>query len=551
MGETTTIDSMDRLTELPLFIIHHIMSRLSAKEAAQTSILSKRWKALYTSFPVLDFHEPYTYFMGEDKFFRNPAIFIPDHLTKKFRKNLRKFIKFVDTSLVQFCELEISMQKFRLLIGLLDVKRWSSVLDRWLGLVVENRVKELNFEVQTSRQTMYTLSQTIYFAKSITSLKLSGCKLELPCDEIRLYALKSLSLDKVCITEEMLQKLMSRCSLLEDLHLSCLALKHIYVSKLHKLKIISIRESPDELQKVRSVEIVVPSLEQFSLDCNGSILIDMVECPNLMVLELSRVLFTEHEFHVLISNFPLLEDLSVNSCDLLERITISSNLLKNLSICFCDNLKAIDIDALNLLSFSYCHNPIPVCSMNAPCPWKVELGTDEVDLDTQWYIKIKEFLAGSNQIEDVILTLTSKKKHSFNFDECRESSPSFPRVIGNLDVGIYEQSEHYAVLLDGLLEVCYPRTLTVFLDKDSSFIEWLFEKLMNVDASCCDSHDIKCWRHYLKDFKIGGFLMSHPEDQKPLCLDNFSLDNLKDALPRYRFRTVRFHLNWGFPEFYK
>ncbi|KAK1581080.1 hypothetical protein Q3G72_002908 [Acer saccharum] len=138
--------------------------------------------------------------------------------------------------------------------------------------------------------------------------------------------------------------------------------------------------------------------------------------------------------------------------------------------------------------------------MNAPCPWKVELGTDEVDLDTQWYIKIKEFLAGSNQIEDVILTLTSKKKHSFNFDECRESSPSFPRVIGNLDVGIYEQSEHYAVLLDGLLEVCYPRTLSVFLDKDSSFIEWLYEKLMNVGI--CYKYAIQYYAQTTSSFKI-------------------------------------------------
>ncbi|KAK2639347.1 hypothetical protein Ddye_027142 [Dipteronia dyeriana] len=272
----------------------------------------------------------------------------------------------------------------------------------------------------------------------------------------------------------------------------------------------------------------------------------MVECPNMMVLELSRVPLTEHVFRVLISNFPLLEDLSVNLCDLLERITISSNLLKNLSICFCNNLKAIDIDAPNLLSFCYCNNPIPVSSMNALCPWEVQLVTGEVDLDTQWYIKMKEFLKESNQIEYVFLTLISKKKNSFNFDKCRESSPSFPRVIGKLYVSIYEPLEHYAGLLDGLLEVCYPRTLSVLIDKDTSFIEWLYEKLRNVDASCCATLDIKCWRHYLKDFKIDGFLRSHPEDQKPLCLEN-----LKDALRQYRIRTVQFHLHWCFPEFYK
>ncbi|KAI9185353.1 hypothetical protein LWI28_006436 [Acer negundo] len=420
-SEATTVVSMDKLSELPPFIIHHIMSSLSAKESAQTSILSKRWKALYTSFPILDFYESYTYFTGENRYIKNPSFSIPYELTRKFRKNLRKFIKFVDISLVRFCELEFSMQKFRLIIGLLNAKQLSSVLDRWLGLVVENRVKELDFEVQTRRYSVYTLSQTKYFAKSITSLKLSGCKLELPCGDIRLYALKSLSLDKVCITEEMLLKLTNQCSLLEDLHISYLALKHIYISKPQKLKIISIRELPDELQ---SVQIVVPSLEQFSLNCKDSILIDMVECPNLMMLELTGVLLTDHEFRVLISSFPLLEDLNVIYCLHLERITIST-------------------------------------------------------------------------------------------------------------------------LLDGLFEVCYPRTLYVLRIKDSSFIEWLYENLMNVDASCCDSHDIKCWRHYLKDFKIGGFLMYEIGVRKLLRVDN--LKSMKDALRQYGTGTFLFHLDWCFP----
>ncbi|KAK1584699.1 hypothetical protein Q3G72_035376 [Acer saccharum] len=70
--------------------------------------------------------------------------------------------------------------------------------------------------------------------------------------------------------------------------------------------------------------------------------------------------------------------------------------------------------------------------MNVPCPWKVKLSTGEVDPDTRWYLNVKEFLAGSKQIEDVILTVSSKKKNSFNFDECRERSPSFPCEIGNL-----------------------------------------------------------------------------------------------------------------------
>ncbi|KAK2639344.1 hypothetical protein Ddye_027139 [Dipteronia dyeriana] len=201
------------------------------------------------------------------------------------------------------------------------------------------------------------------------------------------------------------------------------------------------------------------------------------------MLELTGVLFTDHEFLVFISRFPLLEDLTVRYCLSLEWITISSNLLKNLSIDSCYNLMAIDIDAPNLLSFRYYDNPIPVFSMNVPCPWKVEFRTGEVDPDTRWYLKIKEFLAGSNQVEDVILYVCSEKK-------------------------------------------------------------WLHQNLMNVDASCCDSHDIKCWRHYLKDIK--GFFVPEIRDQKPIRVDNF-----KDAPHQYGTGTFMFHLNWCFPKFLK
>ena len=65
---------------------------------------------------------------------------------------------------------------------------------------------------------------------------------------------------------------------------------------------------------------------------------------------------------------------------------------------------------------------------------------------------------------------------------------------------------------------------------------------MNVDVSYCDLHDIKCWRHYLKDFK--GFLVPEIGDQKPI-----RVDNLKDALCQYG--TFLFHLDWCFPKFLK
>lgn len=43
-------DGMDRISDLPPFIIHHIMSYLNPEDIAKTSVLSKRWQYLRASF---------------------------------------------------------------------------------------------------------------------------------------------------------------------------------------------------------------------------------------------------------------------------------------------------------------------------------------------------------------------------------------------------------------------------------------------------------------------------------------------------------------------
>lgn len=271
-------------------------------------------------------------------------------------------------------------------------------------------------------------------------------------------------------------------------------------------------------------------------------IVDIASSARLKKLKLHSVPFTDQEFNNFVSKLSLLEDLSVRSCDLLESIAISCNYLRNLNFYFCKSLRAIDADTPNLLSFSYENNPIPNISMNAPCPWVVSVDS-EGSLDNHWFLKVKEFLSASNQIEKVFLTMKSDET-SFNLDEFREFYPSLPFEVGNLDLLMEVPPSDYEILLDGLFWICYPRTLTVYSGDEQrcKFLQWLYDQLQNRDAKCCNSRDIKCWRHYLKGTKIGSF-----QQYSDCRLVNFEIDTLMDGWPMIPEGTLHIDFDWCFP----
>ncbi|KAK3194697.1 hypothetical protein Dsin_026007 [Dipteronia sinensis] len=543
MAETIT-DSMDRISELPTFIIHHIMSYLSEKEAARTSILSKKWHCVHASFPILDFHEYYAYFVGKDLASRSMAEY-QSRLGKKFQRHLIKFVKFVDASLLRFCKLGFSLQRFGLLACLLEAEQSSFFLDKWIGLVIKNGVKELDLDVPPGHvEWMYTLPEIVFLAKSLTILKLGGCKLEHPSGTIRFHSLESLTLRDVHINEDMLQKLTIGCPLLQDLFLfDCWGFRRIDVYKACKLKIIEIEEHSHDT--IQSVKIDLPSLQGFRLRLKRPKLctIDLVGCPNLNDLSLVCVNLMDQEFHCLISNFPFLENLSLSYCLLLNRVSISNYQLKILRVSDCRNLKAIDVDSPNLVLFRYSNDSIPTISMNALSTWKVCLEKINADAHTLWFLKIKEFLGFANQIKDLELYV-EWDEDSVGLNEFKNGLTSLPCEVGNLCLHLTRGSfSSRLAWLDGFFRLYYSRNFVVAVmnEADIKFIELLHEEARNKDnIRCCNSHPIKCWRHYLKDFKIVKIvsLLTSKGYTNPSI-------NIYDLMGELPFK-ITLHLDWCF-----
>ncbi|TXG47034.1 hypothetical protein EZV62_026328 [Acer yangbiense] len=546
------IGMVDRISELPDFIIHHIMSYLSTKEVAQTCVLSKRWNHLRTSFPILDFDQ--VYFLGD--LAKHSMYTFSVREKRRFCKRSVKFVGFVDASLLRFCELKVSMQKFRLSMRLFDVEGITSLLDKWIELAVANEVQELDFNVETNGVSRYSLPATIFSAKFVTTLKLSGCKLEQSSDTIRFHSLKKLALHSVHIGEQMVQKFISECPLLEDLILSAIGFKRVCVSNAPKLKIVTIGDENNELE---SIEIVAPSLQQCTLTClYKPCVIDLAGCPHLNSLKLVEV---DIEIHDLISKIPLLEKLIIQDCDEITEIVFSSNRLKDLQILQCYNMNGINVDAPNLLSFSLeCEDILYCFSINGShrcsCKLKfiIKFDTEGDILVLTWFNIIKEeFLGVAHQVKELSMSISIDKRislDSFSLDEFRNCSLSLPREVENLIIDVQEvPPSKYAALLDCLLWVCFPRILSIELKQQKQSIKFIevshvlfylqlfYEKLINSDTKCCNSHIIKCWRHYLKGYKIESFVPYN--DPKPLRVDNLMVE-----LPRLPEGTIRFQLEW-------
>lgn len=528
---------MDRISELPTFIIHQIMSYLSSKEVARTSILSKRWNQLKASFPIFDFDQ--LNFLVTPRFL-TPQILKKRRDNKEFREGLEKFIKFVDATLHQFSKLKFCMQKLRISVSLLDVEGSTPLFDEWIELAVENGVKELDFTVFLDENTEYTLPETIFSATLLTSLRLFGCKLEQPSDAISFHFLKQITLRNVFINDQLVQSLICGCPLLEDLFFcSCFGLKYLCISDAHKLKILTLEELSSEIQ---SVEIVVPSLQKLTLRIfsYGALpVLNVAGCPHLKKLILFEFNLNDREFHHLISKFPLLEDLSINHCYTLGRIMISSNKLKHLLICDCKCLNTVDVDAPCLLSFNFKHNPFPIISTNAPCPWNVSFHCDDI-LYTHWFLRLKKFLGASNQIEMLHMYFMSWVEIYFNLDKLR-SYPSLPLEVKTMDLHIGLDPSKYEILLDAIFCICYPKNLSFFCvdERKCQFVMWLYDHLKNRTTNCCNDLHIKCWRHYLKDIKVECF--------KPYQGCEVNVDELMDRWPVLPKGELWIRLDWCFP----
>ncbi|KAF3956376.1 hypothetical protein CMV_018490 [Castanea mollissima] len=177
------------------------MSFLPTKDAAKTSILSKRWTYLWLSIPVLDFHDGANHYSDSDE---------PPYKRKHFMDFVERVLLLRDYS---------TITKFSLTCNVLYD---SSRINTWISAAVEHKVQVLNICLYKIREP-FILPCCLFTCESLQELKLNiYYPLKLP-SFVSFSSLKILTLIRIVFPDDhSAQMLFKGCSILEELHLiSC------------------------------------------------------------------------------------------------------------------------------------------------------------------------------------------------------------------------------------------------------------------------------------------------------------------------------------------
>uniref|UniRef100_A0A2N9HFM3 F-box domain-containing protein n=1 Tax=Fagus sylvatica TaxID=28930 RepID=A0A2N9HFM3_FAGSY len=367
--------AVDRISELPDPLLQEILSFLPINQVVQSTILSKRWKHMSTSIPVL-------FYSG----------FYPSGYCNFVEKTIRSR----------------SVKKFSLADSM-DKPNSASNVDRWISFLVKNDVEELDllcfrglsgrmYELPQSvirvlSGRMYQLPQSVFDSKSLSvfgdinitlpslrKLCLRDRMYQLPQSVIRvlsgrMYQLPQSIFDSKSLTvltldgyDQTIHKLVAGCPVIQDMRFHrCHELKSMKFEGLTNAKSIVVEYN----HGLEIVELEASNLYSLLIHHHKRCEIKLASCNNLKRLSLRVPNTTDKWFHDHLSQLPKIEFLEIDDCYMLERLKISSHSLKTLNLALSGitlwgkTLVEVDIDTPNLCKLAYrCSASIPF-SLNA------------------------------------------------------------------------------------------------------------------------------------------------------------------------------------------
>ncbi|XP_004237207.2 F-box/FBD/LRR-repeat protein At1g13570-like [Solanum lycopersicum] len=190
--EVASRRSSDRISSLPINAIDDILTRLPLRDAVRTSILSRKWRYDWVKITKLTLDES----LWKD---------LPTHEVRvKLGRILLHLFSFRQGP-IRECRISIPNSKYL------------PELDNLIFFLSRNEIESLFLELPNGEK--YKLPSSVFTSPKMRQLTLEYCVINLPTTFRAFGQLLSLRLFNVSISEEHLEILISRCSLVEDVEL--------------------------------------------------------------------------------------------------------------------------------------------------------------------------------------------------------------------------------------------------------------------------------------------------------------------------------------------
>ncbi|CAO2829211.1 unnamed protein product [Amaranthus hypochondriacus] len=194
-------DGVDRISCLPDHILCHILSFLPTKYAVGTSILSTRWKYLWTSVSVLNF---------DFRVHGGLCSALDMNANPRSESTFQNFV-----NRVMLLNDVTHVQKFRLIY---ECRNNPAPICTWLHVAISRNIVELELDLYLFIRDEYVkLPKSFFVSNTLVILKLSCIPLSIP-SFVCLPMLKILKIRRVMgLSDKCIQNLLSGCSVLEEL----------------------------------------------------------------------------------------------------------------------------------------------------------------------------------------------------------------------------------------------------------------------------------------------------------------------------------------------
>ncbi|KAI0529664.1 hypothetical protein KFK09_002218 [Dendrobium nobile] len=266
--------SEDRISCLPDSVLQSILAMMPLKSAIRTDVLSQKWRNLWkyslSTATNLDFDGDFAHNLSAKEFVETVNRYLLMNESKK-----------LETFHLVFCPFDL----------------FASDIERWIRFATGKGVRYLDIDLSqgfrnpvdgefTDGRVPFELPSSLFDCDSLIELSLSRCMLISPLNLRNFGGLQSLSISHSNINEEMLQSILTECSLLE---------------------ILSLRSC----QQLGAINITVPDLKLKRLTIGDCFISDLLEidAPKLQSLHYFGRLCSETNF----TNILSLEDASIYS----------------------------------------------------------------------------------------------------------------------------------------------------------------------------------------------------------------------------------------------